>query len=58
MQELEQMDMGELCDMLVRKTTDLLKMMEQRSKGDQLQQLKKEVEGIQEAIKRRGQDHS
>ena len=52
MQEHEQMSLVELCDLLVQKTTQLLKMMEQKSKSDQLQQLKIEVESIQHAIKK------
>ena len=53
MQEHEQMSLVDLCDLLVQKTTQLLKMMEQKTKGDQLRQLKIEVENIQHAIKTR-----
>jgi hypothetical protein len=52
MQEHEQMSLVDLCDLLVQKTTQLLKLMEQRTKSDQLQQLKIEVESIQHAIKK------
>ena len=47
----EQLDLAELCDLLVRKTTELLKMMEQKTKSEQLQTLKKEVESIQDVIR-------
>jgi len=52
MQEHEHMTLADLCDLLVTKTTELLKMIEKKTKGDQLQPLKKEVESIQDAIKK------
>jgi hypothetical protein len=51
MLELEHLNLGELCDLLVQKTTELLKLMEQKAKSEQLQPLKKDVEQIQEAIR-------
>ena len=52
-EEFEKMSLVDLCDLLVDKTTELLKLMEQKTKGDGLQNLKKEVEQIQAEIKAR-----
>ena len=51
MQEPQHMSLADLCDQLVKKTTELLKLLEQKTKSDQLRELKKEVEQIQDAIK-------
>jgi len=49
--ELNEKKLAALCDLLVEKTMDLLKVMEQKSDPDRIEKLKNEVELIQSAIK-------
>ena len=49
--ELNEKKLTALCDLLVEKTMDLLKVMEQKSDPDRIEKLKNEVELIQSAIK-------
>lgn len=49
--ELNEKKLAVLCDLLVEKTMDLLKVMEQKSDPDRIEKLKNEVELIQSAIK-------
>ncbi len=49
--ELRGMDLGDLCDLLVEKTMQLLKVLEQKSDPARIRELKSEVELIQSAIK-------
>lgn len=49
--ELNEKKLAVLCDLLVEKTMDLLKVMEQKSDPARIEKLKNEVELIQSAIK-------
>ena len=50
-EELRGKDLGGLCDLLVEKTMQLLKVLEQKTDHDRIHELKTEVEFIQSAIK-------
>jgi hypothetical protein len=50
-EELIGKDLTQLCDLLVTRTMQLLKEMEQRSNASRIQELKKDVELIQAAIR-------
>ena len=49
--ELRGKDLGGLCDLLVDKTMQLLKVLEQKTDPARIHELKTEVELIQSAIK-------
>jgi hypothetical protein len=49
--EIGRKDLGELCDLLVDRTMQLLKVLEKKTDPVRIQELKKEVELIQSAIK-------
>ena len=50
-EELRGKDLGRLCDLLVDKTMQLLKVLEQKTDPARIHELKTEVELIQSAIK-------
>jgi hypothetical protein len=50
-EELRGKDLGGLCDLLVDKTMQLLKVLEQKTDPARIHELKTEVEMIQSAIK-------
>jgi hypothetical protein len=50
-EDLKGRDLTQLCDLLVEKTMQLLKVMEERSSPARIHEIKREVELIQSAIK-------
>ena len=50
-EDLRGIDLGGLCDLLVEKTMQLLKVLEQKTDPARIHELKSEVELIQSAIK-------